>query len=200
MNDLNKPVLAGHLLDALYHSIREGKKISNIPGLIEQLVAEDIWKEVYVEETERTVTYDRFENFLTTPPPEGLGIKTDDLKQMIGDDLVTLNLLDDALQGKPGSPLPRNEKGQYDPTVYNIHNRRPAGTSRQAGLRRLRLHRPDLLQRVLDKELSVNAAMVEAGFRTKRIVVPAKVEAIVQSLKDNFNDDEIAQIVEGLKS
>lgn len=200
MNDLNKPVLAGHLLDALYYSIRDGKKIDNIPGLIEQLTAEDIWQEIYVEETERTVTYDRFEDFLTTPPPEGLGVKVDVLKRMIGDDDGTLNLLDDALQGKPGAPFGNlNQSGTIDDNVQGSRSKAPTGNTRQAGLRRLRLHRPDLLQRVLDHELSVNAAMVEAGFRTKRIMVAANVEAVVQALKDNFSEGEIAQIIEALR-
>lgn len=202
MTELNKPVLAGHLLDALYFSIRDGKKIDNIPGLIEQLLAEDIWKEVYVEETERIVTYKSFEDFVTTPPPEGLGTKIDVVKRLIGPDDATLNLLDSALQGKPGSPLPKNEKGQYDPTLYDIQDSKkaPTGTSRQDGIRRLRKDRPDLLQRVLDKEMTVNQAMVEAGYRKKQLVVMKDVNLVSNMLKREFNQEDLAQIIELLQN
>jgi hypothetical protein len=42
---------------------------------------------------------------------------------------------------------------------------RPTGTSRAAGLRRLRKDRPDIHVRVLNGEISAHAGMVEAGFR-----------------------------------
>ncbi len=196
MADLNKPMLAGHLLDALYWSVRNGKALSNIPGLVEQLVAEDIWKEVYVEETERTVTYDSFEDFLNTPPPEGLGVKPEDLKNLIKDDLGTLNLLDEALQGKPGRPLERNRRS--DKIVNNVHNKKrksPVGNNRQASIRRLRKHRPDLLQRVLNKDISVNQAMVEGGFRKKQLVVMKDTKLVAKMLKSNFTQDELEEII-----
>lgn len=198
MTELNRSVLAGNLLNALYWSVRDGKKIDNIPGLIEQLLAEDIWKEIYVEETERTVTYERFEDFVTTPPPEGLGAKIEDLERLIGEDEPTLNLLDAALQGKPGKPIPREEKGRYDQSVYG-RQRKPAGTSRTAGIRRLRKDRPDLLQRVLNKEMSVNQAMVEAGFRKKRLVVTKDVELVSNMLKREFSQEDLNLIVEMLQ-
>lgn len=45
---------------------------------------------------------------------------------------------------------------------------RPAGTSRDAALRRLKNNRPDLYQKVIDGELSANAAAIAAGFRKKK--------------------------------
>lgn len=199
MTELNKPVLAGNLLNALYWSVRDGKKIDNIPGLIEQLLAEDIWKEVYVEETDRTVTYERFEDFVTTPPPEGLGAKIKDLERLVDDS--TANLLDAALQGKPGNPLPRDEKGRYDSTLYNVQNRikAPIGNSRMVSIRRLRKERPDLLQRVLDKAISVNQATVEAGWRKKQLVVKKDIELVVNMLKREFSQEDLDQIIEMLR-
>lgn len=199
MTELNKPALAGHLLDALYFSVRDGKKIDNIPGLIEQLLAEDIWKEVYVEDTERVVTYERFEDFVTTPPPEGLGTKIETLKRLLGDNNAALNLLEAALQGKPGEPLKRDEEGKFF-AVYDLHNgRKPSGTSRQAGIRRLRKERRDLLQRVLDREMTVHEAMVEAGFRKKQITALAEVESVVKKLKSTFSQEELNRIAELLR-
>ena len=78
--------------------------------------------------------------------------------------------------------------------------RRPAGNSRLAGLRRLRLHRPDLLELVLSKEMTVNQAMIKAGFRKKRIMVYAEVEPVVAKLKKEFNDEQLKQIIEMLQN
>jgi hypothetical protein len=46
--------------------------------------------------------------------------------------------------------------------------KRQTGTSRQAGLRRLREQRPDLHQEVLAGKKSVHRAMIEAGFRKEK--------------------------------
>ncbi len=43
----------------------------------------------------------------------------------------------------------------------------PSGTSKQAGVRRLRRERPDLLEEVKAGSKSVHAACVEAGFRKR---------------------------------
>jgi hypothetical protein len=192
--------MAGHLLNALYWSVRDGKKIDNIPGLIEQLLAEDIWKEVYVEETERTVTYERFEDFVSAPPPEGLGAKVRDLERLIGDDEATLNLLDAALQGKPGNPIGNNQhtRGNVD-NVNASEVWRPTGNSRVQGIRRLRKDRPDLLQRVFDKEMSVNEAMIEAGFRKKQLTVMKDVELVSSMLKREFDQEDLDRIIELLR-
>lgn len=44
-------------------------------------------------------------------------------------------------------------------TLYNIQEVAPTGTSKAAGLRTLRSRRPDLHEKVIKDELSVNAAM-----------------------------------------
>ncbi len=77
--------------------------------------------------------------------------------------------------------------------------KRPIGTSRQAGIRKLRNSRPDLLQRVFDKEMTVNQAMIEAGFRKKRIMVYAEIEPVVKKLKEEFSQEDLDRIIEMLQ-
>jgi hypothetical protein len=65
----------------------------------------------------------------------------------------------------------RHQRGRPK-NVYNsegdVHSfERPSGNSAAAALRRLERHRPDLLARVLQGELSAHAAMIEAGFRKR---------------------------------
>ena len=68
----------------------------------------------------------------------------------------------------------------------------PQGTSADAGRRRLRKDRPDLHERVLSGELSVHAAMVEAGFRKPTATVPKNdVDAITRWLRKNLTTDQI---------
>lgn len=73
------------------------------------------------------------------------------------------------IQWKPGAPL--KNKNASKTILYNIQDsfKAPTGTSRQAGLRRLRKDRPDLLQQVLDKGLTVNEAMTIPKPRAQRI-------------------------------
>jgi len=198
MTKLNKPALAGHLMDALYFSVRDGKKIDNIPGLIEQLLAEDIWKKVYIEETERTVTYERFEDFVTTPPPEGLGTKVKELERLIGDDQDTHNKLNNALQGKPGQKLKTNQQ-TIATLSQDSNSKRRTGNSRFMNIRRLRESRPDLLERVLNREMTVNEAMIKAGYKKKRISVFAEVEPLVEKLKTEFSKKELNRIIKLLQ-
>ena len=54
------------------------------------------------------------------------------------------------------------------PVDQNMIHKRPAGTSRAATLARLKKDAPELFDRVLNKELSANAAAIEAGFRKKQ--------------------------------
>ena len=197
MTEVNRPIFAGQLLGHLYGSVRDGKKIDNIPGLVVQLIEEDIWREVYIKELEYTVKYDKFEDIIITPPPEGLGTTVDILKRLIVDN-KTLSLLDEVLRVGPGAPLGNlNQLGTIDD---NIHNSResPTGTSRQAGLRRLRKDRPDLHKKVNDGDMTVNAAMVEAGFRAKTFTLPLDVAIIAKKLKERLTTDQLNDLISKL--
>lgn len=197
MAEINKPVLAGQLLDALYHSVRKGEAINNVAGLIEQLLDDDVWREVCVIETGQIIKYDRFEDFVTTPPVEGLGTTVDTLKQFIGDDMKVLDMLDIALQGKGGKKWDSRTAGKN--TVYNIHsNKRPAGTSRQASIRRLRKDRPDLHQKVMDGDMTPNAAMIEARFRPRSLTLPYDPfdgNVVAKKLLKKLTSEQINQLI-----
>jgi len=94
--------------------------------------------------------------FVTTPPSKGLGTTVDLIRRIVADDPVLLDLLDQALQNPDGNP---------HLTVDNVNSSedRPAGNAATHALRRLRRERPDLHARVLARELSPHAALLEAG-------------------------------------
>lgn len=79
------------------------------------------------------------------------------IKRLISDDPEAVDLLDRTLKDT-------EKQGDRTDLVDNIHEvaGRPAGTSKQALIRRLRKNHPDLHARVLAGELSANAAMVMA--------------------------------------
>jgi hypothetical protein len=70
---------------------------------------------------------------------------------------------DAATKRDPGRP----KKEVSEESVSNIHNssERPSGTTQAAALRRLRDQRPDLHRKVLAKEISANAAAIEAELK-----------------------------------
>jgi len=65
------------------------------------------------------------------------------------------------------------------------------GTSHSYTLNRLRRKRPDLFNRVVNDELSANAAAIEAGFRIKTITVPLDIDKAVRTLAKHFTLEEI---------
>jgi hypothetical protein len=82
--------------------------------------------------------------------------------------------------------------------VDNVNSTRPMGNSAMQGLRRLRTQRPDLHQRVLDSELSVHAAMIEAGFRKPKMTVPVdSPRAAIRALLRRFTADDLRDALDG---
>lgn len=65
------------------------------------------------------------------------------------------------------------------------------GTAAAYTIRRLKRDRPDLAERVIEGELSANAAAIEAGFRRRTIAVPLDVSRAVAILVRHFGADAI---------
>ena len=62
---------------------------------------------------------------------------------------------------------------------------------------RLKRDRPDLAQRVVDGDLTANAAAIEAGFRRRLVQVPADdVDAAMKTLLRHFSPSEILEAAE----
>lgn len=202
---MSNPIENGQIAGILYYAIRDGKAIDDIPGLVKRIIGGEMWKELLVKETGEVVNFKSFIDFVTTQPPEGLGTTLDTIKRLGSHDTEMLALVDGATQRtrEDWTPNPTgNNQYQNVVTVDNIHDNhldRPTGTSRQAGLRRLAKSRPDLHTRILSHEISVNAAMVEAGFRPKTLTIPVDPERAAQAIKRQFSQDQIEQLVELLQ-
>lgn len=177
----------GSLIDALSSALDHGGHgLSNAPTLLRRLLAEESWREFETSRGE-VVHHERFVDFVTTVPLKGLGTTLDLVRRIVKDEPETLDLLDRAVQNPHGG-----DRSKLDNIQLASH---PSGTSREAGLRRLRKDRPDLHAEVLAGRLSTHAAMVQAGFRRKAVTVPVdKPENAARALMRSFSPEARAEI------
>ena len=157
--DMSDDLKANALVnDALSSALRSGgNALDNIPALLKRVLLAESWRH-FVTRRGDEVTHERFESFVVTPPLKGLGGTVDLIKRVVEDDKATLDLLDQALEGR---------QGERSDLVNNINEVRPQGTSQSQALRRLRKDEPELHAEVLAGNLTAHAAMVKAGYRPR---------------------------------
>lgn len=174
------------LVDALGSCIQRGTHaLGTAPDLLKRVLAEGSWREFVTQRGEH-VEHERFADFVTTPPLNGLGATVDLVRALCRADSEALDLLDRALQNQPGNPG----------NVNNINSSRPQGTSREAALRRLRKDAPELHAEVLAGRLTAHRAMVEAGYRPKTFSVRTdSAEAVARALRRQLDADTLAAVL-----
>lgn len=149
--------------------------IGVFPGLLLLTLKEEAWRERVIQYTGEHVQFASFSEFMAARPPEGLGTTKRTLENICRDNTEALSRLDQALRGQHGGDHGNQYTGGKVDNINDAY--RPTGTSRAAGLRRLRKDRPDLHARVLADELSVHAAMIEAGFRKRPTALDILIRA-----------------------
>ncbi len=178
--------LADSLINDLQQEIYRGEDtLSAIPKTLRIVIDRDLWRERVVQATGELVRFDRFEDFVTAPPLEGLGSSVRQLKHLCRDDKAALDALDRATVAERGRPHKAEEN------VSNRNNKPDKGTTASYALRKLRKDRPDLHEQVLQGALSPHKAMIEAGFRKKTLTVPADLDAAGRALIKHFDPDEL---------
>jgi hypothetical protein len=181
--------------DALGSALRNGgSALETAPALLKRVLAEQSWRE-FVTKRDEHVQHERFADFVTARPLRGLGSDLALVRRIVADDKETLDLLDQALQGR---------QGQRTDLVNNINEVRPQGTSQTQALRRLRTEAgrgnqqaAELHAEVLAGSLSAHAAMVTAGFRPKTISVPVgRPERVAAYLRKHMPREALTRLVE----
>ena len=168
-------------------AVRDGMGgLHGVPALLKRILKEEMWRDFVVAETGQVQRYDRFVDFISTPPLEGLGTDLKTVTKLCEDDPEALDLLNKATT-HPGSRSDLHN---------NIMEVKPQGTSRAYSLRKLAADAPMLHTRVLAGELSPHAAMVEAGFRDRTISIPVDAEKAARAIRRHFTPDQIAAIVD----
>ena len=173
---------AGDLVATLSTAVFHGSHtLTNVPVLVKRIISEKLWRSY--QRGAEVANFDSFSDFID----RGLGTNVGTLQHLCRDDAGTLDALDLAIAGSPGSP-------RLNADNVNIIAR-PLGNSATKGIRRLRRSRPDLHGRVISGDLSAHQAMVEAGFRRKRFSVSADPERAAPSLRRRFTSEELNQLV-----
>jgi hypothetical protein len=168
--------------------------LSDVPMLLKCTLKARRWRERRIK-TGAVVTFGRFEEFVTTPPLEGLGSDLKMLKRVCEEDKEALDLIDQTLKGE-------ERQGERTDLVNNVNEvqARPEGNSEQYALRKLRKDRPDLHAKVLARELTAHAAMVEGGFRRPTITLPLEPVAAARAIRKHFRGVALRQLIDALES
>lgn len=181
------------LVEALGSALREGEHgLKTGPALLVRVLREESWRSFVTQRGEQ-VEHQAFEQFVTTPPLKGLGASMRLIEKMIesiegkGERAEAQDLLDQAVQTQHGGD--RSKLDNIQLAGY------PSGTSKEAGLRRLRKDRPDLHAEVLAGALSTHAAMVKAGFWRKKITVPVDTpQNAARALRRNLTPEAVEEL------
>lgn len=167
-----------------------GWELKNLPSMVKRVITENMWPERVVRITGELARFNSFGEFVTTAPPAGLGTDIDTLERLCRDDAEAITLLRQATT---------NPKHVHTPDANNISINEPKhGTSRAYTLDRLTRERPDLYARVVNKELTANAAAIEAGWRKRKVQLDPEPQAVVSFILRHFSDEQRAYIVAAL--
>jgi hypothetical protein len=94
-----RDIYVSHLLSV----IADGEHgLNAVPGHIKKIIEEDIWQDRIVRATGERAQFDQFSDFISAPPPKGLGADVDMLKRMCEEDEEALRLLREVVTGEAG--------------------------------------------------------------------------------------------------
>lgn len=96
---------ADTVVEALSNALtRADHRLALVPGLVLQLINGDLWQERIVQRTGEYVRFARFEEFVTTPPLDGLGASLATLRRVCAGRVEVLNALDRVTVGELRPP------------------------------------------------------------------------------------------------
>jgi len=173
-----------------------GYGMQEVPSIFIKVMTTGNWQD-FIDDLGRRVCPVDFKTFVETRYPSGLGTTLEVLERLIEHDDAAMDIFRVVAKGKVGGDR-QTEKGKS--IRYIITNAIKRGTSAGYGRERLGREAPELLKRVDAGELSVNAAMIQAGFREKTITVVLKPEKVAEAIKKHFTPEEIGCIVKALQS
>ena len=144
-----------HVVSLLTSSVRRGSAgLHSVPGLIKQIVNEDMWRQRLVEETGEIVECRTFLEFVVSPPPKGVGTDLDTLKRLCYSDPLALDALDRATVSGQGQRTdlvyPQDDTPElHNNVMMSDEDGVRQGNSRQYAVRKLRKDAPELHAKVL---------------------------------------------------
>jgi hypothetical protein len=184
------------VVDSLYRTLDSTKHGWLFPGFLIEAVKNEVWKHPR-KLTHNTLPAMPLADFVKRSYPTGLGSSFDVIEKLIAGNECAMLAWDKAVRGEHGgaregagrkpavaADVPAHDPDTGEINVSNIHVEktpdRPAGTTAQAGLRRLDNaaragdnNAADLLRRVIDPHdtMTVNGACVAMGWRKPTLTV-----------------------------
>lgn len=155
MNEIEKGQLAATTIQCF--SEADGC-LSNFPGLLKRVIEERVWE--HRVHRGREYRLPNLHALITLKPLDGWGEDPKKIEAVIKDDPEALALFREAMTGEPHVHKPAPESDNVTITPER-------GNARAYTVSRLKRERPDLFDRVVNGELSANAAAIEAGWRKK---------------------------------
>lgn len=181
------------VIEYLRTAIFDGKcGLKDVPELIKRVIKEDLWRERMLPGTGETVVFGSFEEFTRTPPPEGLGTDYKTLSKLCAGDAETLDLLEQTRKSRKRGGDRRSENFKDNNENFE---RVKKGNSTEYALKRLRRHRLDLHRQVIAGKLSINQAMIEAGYRKQPLKISYDLQKTVVILKSTFAPSQLEELI-----
>jgi len=175
-------------VNALAQAVRHGStRLASVPGLIKQVIEEDLWHERQLPRSSIIEHYASFAAFIA----DGLGTTLPQLQDLCRRDRGALDAIDQVTQNPPSI-----HRGAFN----NVKGTdAPVGNSSAYALRKLRKDRPDIHKRVLAGELSPNAGAIEAGFRQRKHQIDHDPIKAAKQLRRYFTETELHELRKALE-
>ncbi len=166
------------------HSFRR----TQVPELVSKILRNDNWKFRDPAPKElKPREFQLFAEFVEAPRPWGLQTEYKELEFLCkGFEDVELALSKEKLM--KGKEI---KKEELKTTVRK--------TEKEQHLERLERERPDLLKKVLTKQISTHKAMIEAGFAKERVKVEKSPEGFANYISGHFNKKQKRKLLKLLK-
>lgn len=185
---VNRAAANNTYVESLGSSLNHGgAALITVPKLVIKVIETEAWRE-FQPRVGSVRHHQRFEDFVTAAPLDGIGSTMEQLRDICRSDTVALDAIDQAVQNRPALHIVKGEA------------RAPTGNRSDVALRRLRKSAPELHAEVLAGHLSAHAAMVQAGFRPRTISVRLDdPDAIARTLRRHLTTDQLAVLAAALE-
>ena len=185
----------------LYQAIRTGGgALLYLPDQLRVVLENECWRHRRIRHSGKEVHFDSFVAFVEAKVPDGLEADIPTLRRLVAERPDVLLLLDKATRGEHGGDRKSGE-AKIKADNISLDTVHPDGTSAAYALRRLeRAGEDGLLQQVMAKEISPNAAMVRAGLRPKTFTVVADPKRAARTLAARFGIQELEEIMSELRA
>jgi hypothetical protein len=192
LNDLEK----GHLCQVTCDCITgtEGS-LRNIPGLLKKVIRFKAWERR--ETRGKVIELSSLRELITEKPVRGWGEDPKKIEALIRDDPEALSLYREAMKcvnQHDSSFVPGDNVTKHD-------GQRETGNSRAYSIDRVKREAPQFLDAVMAKEMSPNAALVQAGIRENRqVYIPREPAIAAEKLRQQFGDEWVESLAECIQS